>query len=181
MKKRLFPGLLASMMMVSMMATTVFAVKSETTNTEKKTEEHTVVVDSIEVSGGEIKLEIISPEEMEQLISDFEAGIITQNLFEDKVNVSFSRETKADGTEYCKVVIMNTGFIFDRVDLDGKIYLHNMSGIVMGKADIKEEKLVFGVARIVEIYPLGGHYATGSYELRVSDGDAGTVYKGTFI
>lgn len=181
MKKRLFAGLLAAMMVVSMMTTTVFAAEPETIYTEKNTEELTVTVDSIEVTGEEIKLQFISPEEMDQLISDFEAGIITQNWFPDVVNATYTRETKADGTEYCRVVFMNTGFIFDRVDVDGVIWLYDMSGTVVGRKFIDEPKLIYSVARVVEIHPIGGHYATGSYELRLSDGDAGTVYRGTFI
>ena len=83
MKKRLFAGLLAAMMVVSMMGTTAFAVEPKMINTERNTEECieelTVTVDSIEVTGEGIKLEFISLEEMEQLISDSEAGISTQN------------------------------------------------------------------------------------------------------
>ena len=185
MKKRLFAGLLAAMMVVSMMGTTAFAVEPKMINTERNTEECieelTVTVDSIEVTGEGIKLEFISLEEMEQLISDSEAGISTQNWFPDVVKVTFTRLKKADGTEYCRVVLLNVGFPFDRVDVDGVVWLYDMSGIERGRRFIDEPKLVYNVARPVEIHPIGGHYATGSFELRLSDGDDGTVYRGTFI
>lgn len=76
---------------------------------------------------------------------------------------------------------MNVGFPFDRVDVDGVVWLYDMSGIERGRRFIDEPKLVYNVARPVEIHPIGGHYATGSFELRLSDGDDGTVYRGTFI
>lgn len=43
-----------------------------------------------------------------------------------------------------------------------------------------EHKLVYGVARVLDIAPAGEQYATGSYSLRLSDGDVGTLYGGTF-
>ena len=123
-----------------------------------------------------MQLCFISPEDMEQLTACREIGIDTYNWFPDSVLVTIERQS--DG--HCKVVFMNNGFPFDRCDVDGTITLYNMNMGVVANQKVREHKLVYGVARVLDIYPMGGQYATGSYSLRLSDGDAGTLYTGTF-
>ena len=160
--KKTFRMLCLCLLISSLAFTPVFAAESTTISTETDTESSP-------------KLVFISPEEMEQLIADYEAGIEPYNWFDDYVAVTVSNEGS-----YCKVVFMNVGFIFDRCDVDGTITLYDMSGRVVANTTVAEHKLVYGVARVLKIYPAGGKYATGSYSLRVSDGDAGTLYTGTF-
>lgn len=132
-----------------------------------------------------IKLEFVSPEEMDRILAEMEndlanmeAGISPQNWFTDVVYVSAKRVQKGDGTEFCRVAIANRGFIFDRVDVDGEIWLYDMNSRVVGHRNVDEPKISVLHHREFEIYPIGGHYATGAYRLRLSDGDAGTVYSG---
>lgn len=141
---------------------TVFAAESTANSAETGTE-------------SPFKLIFISPEEMEQLIAGYEAGIELHNWFNDYVVVTVSNEGS-----YCKVVFMNVGFPFDRCDIDGTITLYDMNGRVVANTTVNEHKLVYGVARVLKIYPTGGKYSTGNYSLRLSDGDIGTLYTGTF-
>lgn len=126
----------------------------------------------------DIRLKYVTPEQMEQLISQFKDGAAanpTRNWFTDYVAVTFTREGS-----YCKVVFLNCGFPFDRCDVDGTITLYDMRGNASVCQTVAEHKLVYGVARVLKIYPQGGYFATGAYSLRVSDGDVGTLYTGVF-
>lgn len=135
-----------------------------------------VSMENNESAETDMQLCFITPEEMEQLIACREAEIDAYNWFPDSVLVSVSRESNG----HCKVVFMNNGFPFDRCDIDGTITLYNMSGLVVANRAVAEHKLVYGVARVLDIAPAGGQYATGSYSLRLSDGDVGTLYVGAF-
>ncbi|MDR2044817.1 MAG: hypothetical protein LBQ15_10750 [Clostridium sp.] len=129
-------------------------------------------------AGNETGMELyfITPEQMEQLIVCREAGIAAYNWFPDSVLVTISKE--ADG--HCKVVFMNNGFPFDRCDVTGTICLSDMSMRIVANRVVEEYKLVYGWARVIDIYSVGGQYATGSYSLTLSDGDTGTMYVGVF-
>lgn len=118
----------------------------------------------------------ITPKEMEQIIASQKAGIETCNWFPDSVLITVTKE--ADG--HCRFVFLNNGFPFDRCDIDGMIYLYDANMRVVGRQLVAEHKLVCGWPRIVDIYPLGNNFTSGSYSLRLSDGDAGTLYEGTF-
>lgn len=152
-------------------------VCSTLTSTVIAAEPVTVIsVEYDENTESSMQLCFISMEEMEQLIAYREAGIDTYNWFPDSVLVSIERQS--DG--HCKVVFMNNGFPFDRCDIDGAITLYNANMLTVAIKKVEEHKLVYGVARVLDIYPTGKQYATGSYSLRLSDGDVGTLYTGTF-
>lgn len=164
MKKRIFSMVLAVLMFVTMTSTPAFAASDPQTTLDTETK---------------LTMKVISQEEMDSIIANIEAGVMPLNWFDDYVLVSGKRVTKADGTEFFRLTLMNSGFILDRVDVDGSIVLYDMGLRIVANKTIDERKLVYGFHRTIDIYPLGGHYATGNYVLRLSDGDAGTVYTGT--
>lgn len=125
-----------------------------------------------------IILKQISQEEMDRIISADPQGNLRKrdNWFEDNVLFSIVREN--DGC--CKVTFLNDGFIFDRCDVDGFVTLYDSSGKVVGNKMIAEHKLVFHVARVVRIYPIGGSFSSGAYSFLLSDGGQGNLYTGTF-
>lgn len=163
--KRFFASLLAAVMMVSVFGTTALAA-SDTSGNYSEVQQ-------------ELTMRVVSQDEMDGIIANIQAGIMPLNWFDDIVLVSGKRVTKSDGTEYFSLTLLNSGFVFDRVDVDGNIVLYDMNLRVVANKTIDEPKLVYGFSRVIDIYPLGGHYATGNYTLRVSDGDAGTTYTGT--
>ena len=140
-----------------------------------------IIENSLDSESSEIRLQYVTPEQMEQLISQCNRNKNSyytnsaNNWFSDYVVFTITRESN-----YCKVVFLNCGFPFDRCDVDGTITLYNMSSLVVANRTVAEHKLVYGVARVLKIYPTGGNYATGAYSLRLSDGDVGTVYSGVF-
>ena len=166
MKKKICSIFLSMIMLVSMFGTTAFAVKVPDQSDNGIAENQT-----------ELTIRIVTPEEMDSIIADIQNGIVPLNWFADVVAISGKRVQKSDGTEYFSITLLNTGFIFDRVDVDGNIKLYDLGRLVVNKA-IDEPKLVYGFSRVINIYPLGGHYTTGTYSLRISDGDAGTTYTG---
>lgn len=168
MKKRFLAGLLAAMIVVSMMTST--AIAQETTN--DRLDENTAVQH-------ELTLRIVTQEEMDNILSNIQAGTIPMNWFEDIVLVSGKRVVKSDGTEYFSLTLVNAGFVFDRVDVDGEIWLYDMGARIVTHKYINEDKIIYGISRKIDIHPIGGHYATGHYRLRLSDGDIGTTYEGS--
>lgn len=163
---KVFKALTLALFVCSLFSTNVFAaevtqqsnIQSENNNTEAQ-------------------LQFIAPEQMEQIISEQPSDIaMASNWFPDVVLVTVKRQS--DG--HCRVVFMNNGFPFDRCDIDGVITLYDMSGNVVANRTVAEHKLVYGVARVLDIYPVGGKYATGSYSLVLSDGGTGTPYTGGF-
>lgn len=167
MRKKVCSIFLAMMMLISMFATTALAADVPAQSDNGVVENQT-----------ELTMRIVTPEEMDSIIAGIQNGTIPLNWFDDIVAVSGKRVQKSDGTEYFSLTLLNTGFVFDRVDVDGNIKLYDSGRLVANKA-IDEPKLVFGFSRVIDIYPLGGHYTTGTYSLRVSDGDAGTTYTGS--
>lgn len=163
--KRFFASLLVAVMMVSAFGTTALAASDTSSNYSEVQQELT--------------MRVVSQDEMDSIIANIQAGMMPLNWFDDIVLVSGKRVAKADGTEYFSLTLLNSGFVFDRVDVDGNIVLYDMNLRVVANKTIDEDKLVYGFSRKIDIYPLGGHYATGNYTLRVSDGDAGTTYTGT--
>ena len=158
--------------MVLMVTCSVSSLATEPTVHEVET-----TLPTINVVGNESKMKIVvvTPAEMDALIANHEAGIDTYNYFDDHVLLTIT-----DEGSYCKVVLLNNGFPFDRCDVTGKVLLYDINMRVVGNATVAERKLVYGVARVIKIYPIGGKFETGSYSLTVSDGDAGTLYTGTF-
>lgn len=168
MRKNVCSIFLAMMMLVSIFGTTAFAVEIPDQSDNEIAENQT-----------ELTMRIVTPEEMDSIIAGIQNGTVPLNWFDDIVAVSAKRVQKSDGTEYFSLTLVNVGFIFDRVDVDGNIQLYNSSGLLVANKAIDEKKIVYGISRVIDIYPFQGHYTTGTYSLRVSDGDAGTTYTGS--
>lgn len=138
-----------------------------------------VTEDRKEASASELTLRFISPEEMEQRIANIEAGVSEINAVTDIVLVSGKRVVQSNGNEYLSLTFLNAGFILDRIDVNGTVWLYDMNSTIVAKKSFDENDLIFGISRVVNIYPLGGRFSTGSYTLRVSDGDIGQRYTGS--
>ncbi len=167
MKKKVCSLLLAMMMLVSIFGTTALASEVSDQNFNESVENQT-----------KLTLRIVTPEEMDSIIAGIQNGTVPLNLFSDIVALSGKKVTKPNGTEYFSLTLVNTGFMLDRVDVDGNIKLYDL-GRLVGNKTFDEPKLVFGFSRVIEVHPIGGHYTTGTYRIRVSDGDVGTTYTGS--
>lgn len=149
----------------------------------------TFAYDDIKISNEKIydnKLSIkqVTIEELEAAKSQISNNMSSRiNLFKDIVLFAGEIKTDKNGTDYVFLHLLNVGFPLDAVDrVKGTIQLY-CNNLPVGRANVDEKNLVYGMERTFSVYSILGDKTPThiSYSLTVTDGGESTVNQGTHI